>query len=263
MAIYTTMDGPRVSGIALLDPGAFINGALQQPFARYVAADAGASSWTGRGAGGALAITGAGGAPSLAQATCFQNDTGVKFNGGAGSRHYRSAGTTDGQVTTEDLLFELVFRHETAAKNCRLFQKSEAGLKGWTIYQDAGSNKIYGYFNDGANTVLPTAPAAMALTRYYHLVLFMDRSEASTNGCKIIQNGTAGTGVDPSALLTITNTGHMTIGAAEDGSSPADNMVVYCAAWAKAGWFAGGAGGAAEILTWAQNRYARLKGIGG
>lgn len=252
------------AGVSLLDPVLTLNGVSQSPLLLYYGGDAGASSWAQMGvAGGALAIAGAGAAPTLGVATCFASDLGVTFNGGAGAKYFQSAGTTVGQVTTEDLVWELVVKQTSAAKNCRLFQKSTAGLVGWTIYQDSGSNKVYGYCHDGTNTVLPLSPSAMVVGRYYHYFLYMDRSENSTNGCAIVMNGTAGTGVNPSALTSITNAGHLTIGAAEDGSSPADNTIVHCAMWAASGWLAGGAGGAAEALAVAQARYARLKGIGG
>src|SRR3990167_1058508 len=131
------------SGVHNLDPNLTINSITVDPTLRYIGGMAnGSGLWLPHKYGETLSITGAGTAPTPNQGSPLlgPDDDSVLFNSG---KYFQAGNNTFADVTTEDFVFELLFRARTGA-NIRLLDKRGAGA-GWTALLDTSTNlQIFG-----------------------------------------------------------------------------------------------------------------------
>lgn len=237
----------RGSSLSNLDSTLCINGTCVAPTIRCEGAGAGASTWTCTG--DTLVIAGAGSAPTTDRDTPLLGaDESVLFNSG---KSYQSAGTTVGNVTTEDVVLELVVQ---MGPNVRAIFEKLSGSAGWSFYSSGGAfNALIG---DGVGTVSATS-GALIDQAWYHVIVFLDRNSNTATGMSMYINGVANGIANPSTRAgTATNVASLTIGAQSGLALGYDRSVAYAALYVGANWLNGGA-----ETTIALDRFSRLTGV--
>jgi len=255
----TTASGTGYPGIDNLDPSLTINGATETPVFRYKGGDADGTDWNYWTYGEDLALQ-AGTAPSYNQGSPLlgTNDDSVKFNAGG---YYKAANTSFGDIATEDIALEIVFKYAHAGTYGMIAEKNSnvAGTASWQLYSYNVSSplifKMYDGVDSGSVSVVNLVEGA-----WYHAIVFVNRSENSTNSAVMYVNAVAGAGSNFIAVDTVTNLGYTAIGS-RVGSIPYQSNVAYLALWKRASWHQEGAAGPAEWATIAAKRFAQLTGI--
>ncbi len=213
------------SGVGNLNPNLTINGTTETPVFRYKGGDADGTDidpWT---YGEALDLQ-AGAVPTYNDGSpgLGPNDDSVKFNAGG---FYRADNNTFADVTTDDMVFEAVFKAVTGVEY--MFGKRAATgyaalFSGGVLYlkiEDAGGN-------------VSTPSAALTPGLWYHVMFFLDRSgsgqcyiNGAANGAPAAINAVNGT-------LTVADPFYL--GAATGGGSLFNENVAYAAMWKGAAW---------------------------
>ena len=246
---------PRKPSIANLEPYLTINGTTVKADVRYNGKDAGASSWPPWGPGGSLTIT-SGTAPTLNNGSSLFSscDDSVLFNNGAA---YEDTGGTIGQITTEDIVVEAFVKTPASGTADGFIATTRTAAKGWLLFID--NTDTFGFLiNDGSSAALYSA--AWDPFTWYHVMCFINRDEASTNGSQIYVNGVAsGSGVDCSSEATSLSAENFTIGRRSEASTGGlQSNVALFAMWKYANWFKSGSDGPAEWAEIAAQRHAEL-----
>jgi len=243
-----------LSGVDNLDPSLTINGTTVTPTLRHKGGDADGTDWNYWTYGEDVSIK-AGTVPSYNQGSpCLgANDDSVKFNGGG---FYESLNGTYGDIATEDIVFECIFR--TPDVLAAEFIARKEGAEGWEILMQS-SGSMYIRMDDGVN--VNTISAALSASTWYHLMCFVNRDENSTSGSQWYVNGVAsGSGVNQSTTAgTMTNTDKLEFGAG-GGANILNGNIAYLAMWLSAAWHQAGAAGPTEWALVAAERFAKLCG---
>jgi hypothetical protein len=236
-----------------------INGATETPAVELFGQDASANGWTDNATSTVLAQSGSGSAPTYDRPVPMFGigDAAVKFNDG--KHHAASDGGTLGDITTQDLTFELIFKMG-ATQNSRLVEKVGASFPGWYFFVNAG--KIEFQMGDGSDTG-QVGSAVLAANTWYVLHGMVNRSEASTNGVQLWVNAvTSGAGADFSAVDSVTTSTVLSVGASEDEASVEyDNDIALFRMWKRAAWHQEGASGITEFGAIVQERFYKAIGI--
>jgi len=147
---------------------------------------------------------------------------------GDGTAYWQPGANVFGDVTTEDLVFEIAGNFASGA-NTRLLDKRGAG-NGWTIYNPA--NAIHCYIDDGTGTA--TIAGASFTNAVNHVMFFLDRSGF---GQCYVNRVASGAAVDISgAALTLTKDVALTLMAITTGATPYQGTVYGAAMWQGASW---------------------------
>jgi hypothetical protein len=236
-------------GVENLNPSLTINGSTELPFLRYIPTSdyIDANDWEEWTYGENCSIAGAGDAPTLNEGSPLFGtyDDSVLFNE---AKYYQCDDTTTGNITTEDIVCEVVFRAKADAGTYRLFGK-RAAAAGWIIQINA-ANKLVFFIQDSSGNA-QAASAALTDKVWYHAICFMDRSGT---GFWYI-NGSASAGSAISARqLTITNSTAFRIG--DVNGAPYGSNIAYLAMWKKAAWLDTHA-----QATVASTRFQQLTGV--
>jgi len=135
---FEGLAGAAPSGVDQLSPSLTINGVTETPVFRYKGGDATTSAWPAWGYGDDLAIAGAGSdpVPNAGSPGLGVIDDSIDYQGG---KYHEAAAATSGDVTTEDMVIELVFEFDATA-DTRYISKRAAGV-GWMVYSN-GTNLI-------------------------------------------------------------------------------------------------------------------------
>jgi hypothetical protein len=250
--------------VANLPASLTINGITVTPTFVYKGKDATASSWPADAYGETLSIAGSGTVPTINDGSPLlgSNDDSVKFELG---KCYQPADAIPGDVTTEDMLFEIVWRpYQTAATYHDTFCKANGAVntKGWSFTDMAAATGLVFYINDGTNFsyIITNVTAGV----WYHCLIYVDRSDVAATGISKGLNGTftAGGTNNPSSVGSITSTGKLSIGGASAiGTNLSKSNVAYFAMYKQANWFAGGATNTTQWGTFTAERFARLQGL--
>ncbi|MDC1299926.1 hypothetical protein N8Z24_00305 [bacterium] len=245
------------SGVDNLDPNLAINGTTVTPTFRYKGGDADGTDWDYWGYGEDLTLQ-AGTAPTYNDGSpgLGLNDDSVLFNAGG---YYLADNNTFADVTTEDLVFECIFKMTSGTLIMADKQEVSGGLQGWRVL--VGSGLFYCSIRlAGLQKSVPSA--TLNDDTWYHAICFINRDEASANGGQMYINGVAsGAGLDCSANAgSITNTEEMAIGSSSTGVLDYNSNVAYMAMWKSAAWHQAGAAGPAEWATIAAERFAKVCG---
>jgi hypothetical protein len=182
-----------------------IAGTVITPSLLFLGASASGTGWTAT-VGSNLALE-AGTAPSYAQGTPSVGQS-VLFNNGG---YYKSAATTLGQVTTEDMILGVCWR--TSGSDLTIAAKRNAGV-GWSLHEASSKITLLIQDADGAASV---ASAALTAGCWHYAEFYIDRS--GSGQCYI--NGVAsGDPVDVSAVeKTLTNSEHFAVGGTSAGGA--------------------------------------------
>jgi hypothetical protein len=213
---------------------------------RYVGADCTvATSWDADGYGNNLGIQGSGSTPTKTANKYFpgDDDAAIAFQGGGG-KYYRDSGTTQGNLGTNDAVFELVFMITSShANNYRAAAKYTGGgspIQGWAIWVSTGTDGVVLYLRYNAHEayVKATMPVAVIKSNLMHAMCFVDRSDVARwyiNGQQV------GADVTVSSLSAddISPSLNMALGAQPDGLYGMNGDMCYFSLWTNsAGWFA-------------------------
>lgn len=206
-------------------------GSATDPAYRWIGGDADTTDWdtwdypstpiTPAYQAGGGAITEDDGSPCLGS-----NDDSVLFDGNA---YYLQGDTTEGNVSTDDIVAELLFR--ATGTTSVIAAKRNAGV-GWEIGIDA-SDRLYLTIEDAGGAVT-TVSAVLTADCWYYAIIFADRS----GNCQIYVNGDAsGAAVDISGSnLTLDAAVALALGADSAGNTPFDSALAYFALWHDAAW---------------------------
>lgn len=249
---FSTFKGTGYSGIANLEASLTINSSTETPVFRYKGGDAsesGLDAWT---YGSNLSFVNNGnnadynnGSPLMGT-----NDDSVRFNKG----DYFEGSASDGDITTEDFVIEMVFRTTDVALGTtdELLSKTLSDTNGGWAVKQATNDKLVIVVDDGTTTSALNNNALDKNT-WYHLMLFFDRS----GFLGIYLNGVADGAISISGSSgSATSASKLTLGAQPGGAQPSNTAIAYCAMWKKDSWLDTHA--QAGI---AKERFSRLSGL--
>lgn len=248
--------GLAFNGVDQLDPNLTINGQTVTPSLRYKGGDADGTDWAPWIYGGNTELQ-VGTAPTLNDGSPLlgSNDDSVCFNEGG---YYLDPGNTIGDITTEDMVVEIVLKKGPVG-NLSIAGK-RSGDAGWTFDKRSGGEVRF-LLDNGIDAPVTLISAALS-EGWIHILIFANKSEGSANGGQLYINGVAsGSGADFSALGSITSAASLAIGSRSDGVFDFDSEVAYLAMWQLDAWHQEGASGPAEWATIAKERFNRLIGI--
>ena len=257
----------QLNGVNNLNASLTINGVTVNPMLRYKGGDATSTTWPAWGYGPNLNIFGTYGThldPTLNQGSPLvgASDDSVLFNNG---KCYQAPDSTTGQIDTEDFAIEYVFKFGAATLR-HLGTQADSDNRGWAIYPLISSNELIVRLS-GVNTQLDFgASATFFAGNWYHVMIFGNSDENSTNGVRICVNGivnaTNGASSPNMSTCGSLNTTHkFTLGGYTlDSNQAYDSNISYFAAWKQANWHQQGAAGPAEWATIAATRFAQLTG---
>lgn len=218
------------------------------------------TTWSCRDASGAVTLTeaGAGTAPASSTLTPFHAfdsaERGVTF--AAAAKRYDAASAAVGDIATEDFVVEFVGIPTASAIT---IDKSLASTDGWRFGLNSSSSFRFS-IRTGAVSTLVGGPTVSPLN-WNHVLTFVDRNEASTNGCIVYVNGAPGSGVDVSARAgSLTNAVALAVGGVSASTSTAQTVATI-RVWKCAGCMVGGAGNPAEWAPIARDRTAVAFGV--
>ena len=252
---FFALDGDN--GVSKLDAALTINGVTKTPLVRYVGADADATSWDADGYGTALATqdgsTGLGkGVPTLNNA-----EKSVEFNN---DQWFKAGSAATGDITTGDIVMEVVFSHGTTGTT-RIFDKTAGGVS--YSLQIHSSDRLSLKVDDGVTATTFIVAGTTDVGSWHHLMIFINRDEASSNGMGMYMNAYKVSNGDFSAFGSLSNAGMFTVGATEAGASILRDgvRIAYLAMWEQADWHQAGVSGPNEWVTIAFERYCQAAGI--
>lgn len=247
------------SAIANLPQDITINGVTVSPSFRYEASNATASAWTAT-VGSNLSIASTGTDPNVGRDTPLLSatDTAVRMMGGT---VFECANGSDTQIDTEDIVIELFgsFGNTASVQQLMGTYNGSTGV-GWRTYTN--STQIITQLVISTNLNMVTN--LDAAESYQYLAFFVDRSEASTNGCKWYKNGILNNSANPSvASGSISNANKFVIGSSTAYGNKVNDTsdLIYCAMYKRSNWFAGGAQNATDWEIVARTRTAQLAGV--
>lgn len=222
------------------------------------AEDVSGINWTCRDSSGSVTIVegGTGTSPSTTALSPYHAYDAAErqVTYATGQKRHQASTSTVADVTTEDLVFELVGK-VGATSAATILDKGLGGTDGWRLNQNA-TNGLQLQLRTASTTTQINGPTGQSLA-WHHTIAFVDRSEASTNGAIMYSNGNAGTGVDASARSgTLTNATALALGAPSSSSSSNIATVASLRVWRCAACFAGGATNATQWAAIARERAA-------
>lgn len=243
------------SGLNNLEPELIIDGYTESPLFLYKGQGATATEWTPE-VGEVLD-------PVVVDGFTF--DDGVPFTNsedrsvyfdGVGS--FTATGNNDfANITTEDIVIEIVFNSQNPGSNRGFFGK-QGGSTGWRIWHPSGVVRFDIWDGVGTSNVNTGSLA----NGWYHVMVFVNRDEASTSGSQCYVNGVAtGSGVDLSARAGSSTSATPFVLGATAGQAPNVSQVAYVAGWIRSDWHQASTDGPTEWAAIAQERFARLTGV--
>ncbi len=242
-------------GLSALARSAVLYGQTIAPSLFYVGAGYNGTTWVGD-AGPTLVLAGSGAAPTIVDApteAVAAEDAGVLCNYGAGKYFSSSPNTTDGDVTTEDIVFELWLKSGPNALDFAIGKRGST-TQGWMIYSASTSCKLSLRYS--ATTVVSSWSITAAM--WTHIVIGVDRSSAT--GIYCAKNGVLqGTAYDPTALTTLTSSTATFVGAVNGSGPSCASAIALAAVWKANGWL--DAADKPALAAWALARYNTAMGV--
>lgn len=180
--------------------------------------------------------------------------------------YHEAPSSSVGDIATEDFAIELIgagpqtnVTSGTTGANLLGKRETSGSFNGWSTSAATGVARIT--LTSGGLTTQVSGPSAGCIAgppssnqQFCHHIAFVDRSEASTNGAVFYSNGAAGTGVNASAVGSLSVAPNLTIGR-ERGSIASFRI------WKCSGCFAGGATNPAQWAPIARQRTAIAFGV--
>lgn len=238
------------NGVDQLDANLTINGITVAPLFRYKGGDADATNWDAWGYGCDLDLQ-AGTAPYYNQGSPLfgsANDDSVKLNAGG---FYLCSETTCGDITTEDFVFETIFKFRD--ETTMIAAKATAPPPGWQVYTDT-NNRLTMRINEGGNTAnVVSLNDSLVTDSWNHCIFFGDRSNA---GIWYVNGTQSGIELSLTTVGDITSTEKLAIGARSNGTLICNHNIAYVAMWKRDNWL-----DTHLQATVAQERFLRLSGL--
>lgn len=236
------------NGVGQLNPLLTINSKTVEPLFRYKGGDATSSTWPAWGYGQNLDAAGSAGSFNTGSPCLGANDDSVD---GDGTRYYTSPNAGDYSVNTDDIVFEVIFKHQ-ATTFVRFYSNYNSGTKGLIIGNGTSTSVLRFYISDGTNTAQINT-AALTDGAWYHAICFVDRSGS---GQWYINGAVSAPAVDCSSVGDPDNTS-LKGGLLADpaGTQNRSNSIAYMALWRSPGWL-----DTHLQATIAQTRFAQLNG---
>ena len=223
------------SGVGRLDPYLTINSTTVAPSLRYKCGDANGTNLVPWQWGATLALQ-AGTAPSYNQGSVLNGlcDDSALFNGGG---YYLCGDTTTGNVSTDDIVVELVFKLKKAFRlpDGTFAAKRSTGV-GWQLFANISGELSFTLVDEDGSITTASSALDTYDDTWYHAMAFADRS----GSCQIYINGLAdGAAVDISATeKTLDAAVAFAFGADSVGTAETllYSSVAYFAMWHSAAW---------------------------
>jgi len=216
-------------GVAQLNRILTINSISVSPTFVYYGGAANGTNWTAE-VGETLTLQ-SGTVPSYNQGSPLlgTDDDSVKFNAGG---YYAAAGTSFAQITTEDIVFETVFKHRSLTGAQGIISTRVAGA-GWLFY--INSNVPIFFIQDASGTAQQLGAASSLVDGcWYHSIWFVNRDGSCQGYLNGVSNGLA---VDFSARqLTLSSGAAFTVGSYSGGGTPCSSNIGYAAIWKSTNW---------------------------
>lgn len=227
---------------------------VSSPMFRFHGSSA-AATWVPEVGATSVVETGTGSSPTYAQTGAWGN--GVKY---ATSQKYHANTSNPYPVALEDFVIECVFKYVNVNGGVVANYATTGGI-GY-ILQPLLSGVIRLYLRKGGTSVaLASASSTLTVGSTYHIMAFVDRSDAATSGARIYVNGSlvaSGSASTLSAATLSDATCQFNLGRSPDGPLYHNDNLYYAAGWKQASWFAGGATNSSEWAAIAAARYASV-----
>lgn len=243
---------PTVSGYEALGTTLTINGAdVDATFVVY--GSSAANTWTPAVGADDFTLGGTGSDPTYSVAGDYGD--GVTY---ASGNKYHASPNASYNVTVNDVIIEAVYKHTDAAN------QGITGdyLSGRGIYlATSTSGRLYSYTRNGATAVQVTTPTSTLTDgNWHHVMMILDRDEASTNGQMIYVDGVFAVGGDCSALdaVDLSNVTPWVVGRNPDSGATFTGTIGCVAMWTGSEFMPGGATNKSEFDSIAAARYATL-----
>lgn len=238
------------SGLHRLTHELTIQGTTVQPKFIFFGGDATATSWPSHaGAAPALSIAGTGNAPTLQAPSPFLHDelhdNTVKFNGGK----YYSSSDTQFDLTTGDAVWEIVFEMDFTKANIGFGSKRGGSpTNGWDFIAVQSLSALrFNLFVGGSSVNIQIG--GFSANTIEHVMVFLNRDVATTNGCRMFRNGVNIGGTNASALTAdASSTSDFYLGthSFSVGTLQGNRTQSWCGMWESAGWF----NGTTDVTDW-------------
>jgi hypothetical protein len=252
---FKAFENGSLNGIHNLTPSLTINSATATPTFAYKASDATNTSWPAWDFGSTLTAGGSGGQFNTGSPLMGIYDTSVSPNA---TRNW--SGATGSNITTGDYVIEAVFQ---ASFNLSTFIAAKGtATPSWGLRIITGGTRVDWSHADGVGS-LTLRSGNLTSGYWYHVLIFVNRDENSTNGSQMYVNGVAsGSGVNASTSPnTLANAQSLFLAATGSGANIYDSRISYIAVWERANWFAAGATGPAQWAEVARERFLKLTGV--
>ncbi len=224
---------------------AIINNVPVTPVFHYMGNASDANQWVGE-IGETLAIGGTGTTPTIPwHAPTLNQETATAMMQG---QIFQAPTSATGDIAGQDIMLELLLRSPVstgAGLNRHELSKHAnaiaAANDGWSVYFD---NNTWNFvMSDGVDQAVLSSGTTNNVSWQY-VVIFVDRSEASTNGAQMYVNCTASAGVDFSAVgADVSTTKELTFGNDSDdaGTTKGDAIWLVASMYLQDSWWPGGA----------------------
>jgi hypothetical protein len=242
-----------------LDPTIIIDDQDVTPIGRYKGGDASASGWTKWTYGNDLSFVSNGTDPTYDVGTPgFETeDLAVKFNVGD---YFKGATTGYTNLGTNDIVIELIFQTGDLSTARQYLDKRNGTSEGWQI-GTTSSGILYATIEDSSTNSATINSAALTDYTWYHALLFIDKSENSTNGSQWYLNGvTSGSGVNCSSVGDLDSSQYLYVAEKQDNTVHADIRLAYWAIWSQSNWHQGGTTNPTDWGKIAEERFAKYTG---
>jgi hypothetical protein len=205
-----------------LDASLTINGTTVTPTFRYKGGDADATNWDQWTYGETLTSVGTAGTFNAGSPLLGSNDDSFS----ADVTRYYKATTSFADVTTEDMVIELVFKFDGTIN--RRVGGTWDSTSGYMLFNVNATDLVF-YLDDGPNTASVIADGLDADT-WYHIIWFIDKSGSGV----AYVNGSAKTAAVVSGVGSVTGN-VLNIGAGDDSFVWGTN-IAYMAMWQQDAW---------------------------
>jgi hypothetical protein len=255
---FQLFDPAMKCSVNRLNPELTIGGVTKTPMFRYKGGDASSSGWAKWTYGEDLDFVSSGTDPTYNDGSPgFETeDDSVKFNAGD---YFKADNTTFGNIGTNDFVLEIIFQTDGLSTSRQFLDKRNGSAEGWR----AGHSTSQGYLSleDSSSNAATISTGTLTANTWYHALLFVDKSENSTNGAKWYVNGVAsGTGVNCSSIGSIDSTKYVYAAERQDGTQHCNNRIAYLAMWKGSAWMQGGSTNGTEWAAIAEERFAKWSG---
>ena len=263
---FKLFDGDQISGLHQLDSNLTINNVSVTASFVYKGQDATATEWSPDQYGELLTIAGTGDDPIINQGTPFVSDIDRSVIWMDRGRRYSSSTGTFANLGTNDFVVEFIFKSRSgveATGEVFLGKRTSSPAIVWNC-QQFSNNAVRLVITEGGVNFILTSSTAVATSSWYHVMMFVNRDEESTDASRVYLNGIEdGTGKDFSALsaTAIDIDSGFEIGSAPLSAGMWTTGIAYVSMWNHTDWHQAGAAGPSEWAVIAKERFAKLSGV--